>query len=286
MDWRAETVRLKAEGKSWADITQSLKDCFPELNEIQVREKLRTAIPRATKSNKPKIGQAGGFPIGVFSDIHAPFNHPNYLAFIQDTFEQYKVNQIVCCGDIIDHHALSRFNSDPGAMGAYDEMDKAATEIEKYAKAFPTMKVCNGNHDDIIERQAATLGIGKRCLKSVKDIYGIPDTWEFGDEFIIDDVLYKHGLNCAGKDGALNAAIQERMSVVIGHSHAFGGCKYSANKRDIIFGLNAGCGIDIAAYAFAYGKHAKFRPTLGCGIVFNPGYAIFVPMGEKWFRSK
>ena len=146
-------------------------------------------------------------------------------------------------------------------------------EVSKYVKAFPKVRMCKGNHDAFPVRQAATVGIGERYLKSYSELLHLPKTWEIADEFIINDVLYKHGINCMGKEGALNSAIQERMSTVIGHSHAFGGCKYSANKRDIIFGMNVGCGIDIDAYAFAYGKYDKNRPTLGCGIVFDSGNA-------------
>ena len=224
-------------------------------------------------------------PVGVFSDPHIPFNHPNYLQFCIDTFKKFGVGQVVCCGDLVDHHAISRFQSEPCAKGAYDELDMSIAEVSKYVKAFPKVRMCKGNHDAIPARQAATVGIGERYLKSYSELLHLPKTWEIADEFIINDVLYKHGINCMGKDGAINSAIQERMSTVIGHSHAFGGCKYSANKRDIIFGLNVGCGISIDAYAFAYGKYDKNRPTLGCGIVFDSGNAIFVPMGKEYFRD-
>ena len=224
-------------------------------------------------------------PVGVFSDPHIPFNHPNYLQFCIDTFKKFGVGQVVCCGDLVDHHAISRFQSEPCAKGAYDELDMSIAEVAKYVKAFPKVRMCKGNHDAIPVRQAATVGIGERYLKSYSELLHLPKTWEIADEFIINDVLYKHGINCMGKDGAINSAIQERMSTVIGHSHAFGGCKYSANKRDIIFGMNVGCGIDIDAYAFAYGKYDKNRPTLGCGIVFDSGNAIFVPMGKEYFRN-
>jgi hypothetical protein len=159
------------------------------------------------------------------------------------------------------------------------------SEVAKFVKAFPKVKMCKGNHDAIPYRQAATVGIGERYLKTFSELFNLPKSWEIEEEFIINGVLYKHGINCMGKDGAINTAIQERMSTVIGHSHAFGGCKYSANKRDIIFGMNVGCGIDIDAYAFAYGKYDKNRPTLGCGIVFNDSNAIFVPMGREYFRD-
>ena len=226
-----------------------------------------------------------GRPVGVFSDAHIPFNHPRYLDFVQDTFEKFGVGQVVCCGDLVDNHALSRHQTETCAKSPYDELDMSIREVEKFVAAFPSLKFCLGNHDLIPERQAATLGLGTRFLKSFPELFGLPSSWEIAEEHVVDDVLYKHGLNCGGKDGALNTAIQEGMSTVIGHFHAFGGCKYAANPRSILFGMNIGCGIDIAAYAFAYGKHAKYRPTLGCGIVFNKGYGIFVPMGAEFFRD-
>lgn len=223
--------------------------------------------------------------VGVIGDAHCPFNHPNYLQFCIDTFKKHRVKQIVCIGDLVDNHAISRHPTEPNAHGAYAELDSALTEVQKFVKAFPHVKMCKGNHDEIPKRQAATIGIGDRYLKSYHDLWGLPKTWEIADEFIIDDVLYKHGINCGGKDGALNTAIQEQMSTVIGHMHSFGGCKYAANKREIIFGLNVGCGIDISRYAFAYSRHTKYRPTLGCGIVYSPNEAYFVPMGAEYFRN-
>ena len=61
-------------------------------------------------------------------------------------------------------------------------------------------------------------------------------------EFIQDNVLYSHGVNWGGKNGAINKALTERMSCAIGHSHSFGGVQYSANSRDTVFGINVGCG--------------------------------------------
>jgi hypothetical protein len=256
---------------------------------LSAKEKIRGYI-RSTEEYKQsrqpvESQQPINRPVGVFSDPHIPFDHPGFLPFLIDTFKQYNVGQIVCLGDLVDNHAISRHQTETCAKSACDELDLSIARVAEYVKAFPVLKMAIGNHDTNIERQAATVGIDKRFLKSRHDLLGLPKTWELAEEFIIDNVLYKHGLNCLGKDGAVNTAIQERMSTVIGHSHSFGGCKYSANKRSIIFGLNVGCGIDIDAYAFAYGKHDKFRPTLGCGIVFSDSYAIFVPMPARFFRS-
>ena len=277
VDYKDEIKQLREQGLSLYEIADRLKAKFPEKTERQLWDMAHSAT-RSRKSMDEK-------PVGVFSDPHIPFNHPNYLQFCIDTFKKFGVGQVVCCGDLVDHHAISRFQSEPCAKGAYDELDMSIAEVSKYVKAFPKVRMCKGNHDAIPVRQAATVGIGERYLKSYSELLHLPKTWEIADEFIINDVLYKHGINCMGKEGALNSAIQERMSTVIGHSHAFGGCKYSANKRDIIFGMNVGCGIDIDAYAFAYGKYDKNRPTLGCGIVFDSGNAIFVPMGKEYLRN-
>lgn len=280
MGWKEEARQLKERGASLTEIAVALRAKFPEKTEHQLWEKAHSATRNQKKTNSD-ISR----PVGVFGDIHAPFNHPNFLQFLKDTFAKYNVDQIVCMGDLVDHHAISRHQTEPCAKGAYDELDMSIAEVEKYVQAFPSLRMCRGNHDDIPSRQAATVGIGERYLKSFSELLNLPETWVIEDEFILDGVLYKHGVNCTGKDGAINAAIQERMSTVIGHAHAFAGCKYSANKRDIIFGMNVGCGIDIDAYAFAYGKYDKNRPILGCGIVHNSREATFVPMGAEYFRN-
>lgn len=278
MDWKEFVAQQREENKSLTEIADLLEPYFPDLDAHQRWDKAH----EATRKGRVKLTDK---PIGVFSDPHIPFNHPNYLQFCIDTFKKHGVGQVVCCGDLVDNHALSRFDKEPCAKGAYDELDMSITEVAKFVKAFPKVKMLKGNHDDIPIRQAKTVGIGERYLKSYSELLHIPKTWEIADEIIINDVLYKHGINCLGKDGAINSAIQERMSTVIGHSHAFAGCKYSANKRDIIFGMNVGCGIDIDAYAFAYGKYDKNRPILGCGIVYSSERAEFIPMGRGYFRG-
>ncbi len=222
----------------------------------------------------------------VFSDVHAPFNHPNYLQFLKDTHKKYGCKEeVICLGDLIDHHAISRHQSETDSDGAYTELDRAIEEIAKYVEVFPKCILTLGNHDRIPVRQCAFLGIGERFVKSLSELVGLPSTWRVVIAEVVDGVFCTHGIGCGGKDGAINTAIVERRSVAIGHYHAFGGCKYSANRDSIIFGLNTGCGVDHEAYAFAYGKHSKFKETMGCGIIYNENHAVFVPMGAEYLRS-
>ena len=51
--------------------------------------------------------------------------------------------------------------------------------------------------------------------------------------------------------------------------------------------MNVGCGINVDAYAFAYGKHAKMKSQCwGCGIVYDSHTALFIPMGEKYMKQE
>ena len=279
IDCKDEIKQLREQGLSLYEIAKQLAPKYPDKTERQLWDMAHSAT-RMRGKNSMEVK-----PVGVIGDLHAPFNHPNYIQFCIDTFKAHGVGQIVCIGDLVDNHALSRHQTEPCALGAYAELDKAIEQVELITKAFPKAKMCIGNHDTIITRQAATVGIGERFLKSYSEVLGLPKTWEIADEFIIDDVLYKHGMNCGGENGAINAAKTECMSVVIGHAHSFGGCKYIVNPRNIRFGLSVGCGIDVQAYSFAYGKAFPRRPILGCGIVYNSGKADFVPMSSDYFRN-
>jgi predicted phosphodiesterase len=285
--WKDFVRHLISQGKSWREIAEATAHYFPTETYSQVYERVR----HIDKSHHKRVST----PINliavekrqtlVFSDTHMPFNHPNYLQFLKDTYAKYNCGSVVCLGDLVDHHALSRHDSEGCAKSPYDELNMALAEVKKYVEAFPYVKMCKGNHDEIIVRQSKTLGIGERFLKTFSELYCIPDTWDIEEEHIINGVLYVHGINCGGKDGALNKSIKECMSVAIGHSHAYAGCKYHANARSLMFGLNTGCGVDIKAYAFTYGAHSVDRPIIGCGVVYNDSHAEFIPMDSIYFRS-
>lgn len=277
-DWKvkAETLRFE-DGLSWTELAQAMQSDFPSLTLSQVREKVRDHCRTTARYQKPDT------PKLVFSDPHTPFDHPNFPYFLSDTYKRFACGSVACLGDMIDSHAISRHGSEPCALGAYSELDLAKQRIKIYTTLFPECDYLLGNHDLRPEKMAASVGIGSRYLKTIHELLELPDGWICrSDEFIENDVLYLHGINCGGKDGALNKALSERMSVCMGHNHAFGGVKEQANKRDRVFGMNVGCGINPEAYAFAYGRHARNRETLGCGVVFNSEYAIFVPMGREY----
>lgn len=225
--------------------------------------------------------------VGVVGDVHLPFAHPRYLDFCRDTFKQYRVDRVVFIGDLVDHHAMGFFDTDPDGESGEREAAMAYEDMRDWVKAFPKAVCCVGNHDERAFRCAKKAGIPARYLRGYKEVFGTPG-WKWDFSHIIDKVLYEHGTGSSGKDAAFLRAMQKRCSVVIGHTHTHAGAKFHTNDTSRIFSLQAGCGIDLRAYAFAYGRDFITRPTLGCGVVLDGVLPIFIPMpigkNEKYRR--
>ena len=214
----------------------------------------------------------------VIPDIHAPFTKLEYLDFLVKVALGKGVNTIVHVGDMCDHHAISRFDNHPEAIGGVTEFDLAYDFVQEYTKAFPYVKLCESNHDRIPYRQAQTLGIAESFMKSFHELYNLPDTWELQNIHIVNGVRYEHGhQNKGGVHGAYNACLVNRMSTVLGHWHGSFGVKYQNNGNSMIFGASVGCLLDNDSYAFAYGSGSANKPVLGCAVVYNDKKIELIP---------
>lgn len=223
----------------------------------------------------------------ILGDTHEPFCHPLYKNFCYEVANKFQCTEFVHIGDEVDNHAISYHESNPKGESASREADMAQKAMNKWYKTFPNVKVCIGNHSALHKRKAVTAGLPDRFIKTYEQAWEAPKGWKWALDWEIDGVLYTHGTGSSGQAGAINRARDSRQSVVIGHIHSFGGVLYSSSDKDMIFGMNVGCGIDIDAYAMEYARPFAKRPTLGCGVVLDGGrVAIFVPMplGSKIIR--
>lgn len=221
----------------------------------------------------------------VIPDMHHPFAHPDTVAFLKAVKERYKPNKVVCLGDEVDMHAMSFHTHDPDGYGPGKEHERALEALQPIYKMFPKVMVCISNHTARPFRRAVQFGIPKTFLREYKEFMEAPKGWEWANQWEIDNILYIHGEGYSGKNAALTAAQTNMQSTVIGHIHSFAGINYVANKRFLIFGLNAGCLINVDAYAFAYAKNARNKPIIGCAVV-DKGIPMFIPMvlkkGGRW----
>jgi hypothetical protein len=219
----------------------------------------------------------GKHTVLCISDLQIPYEHPDALDFCLAVDDEMNCDEVVCMGDEIDHHAMSRFDPHPEADGPAVELQKAIDRLGLWYKAFPEMKVCTSNHTRRIYKKAFHAGIPAAYLKDTGEWMQAPKGWKWMRYWVVDGVRYEHGDAAGGQYAARTLAIHNRQSTVIGHHHAHGGLNYVATENEVIFGMNTGCLIDFKSLAFEYASSSKFKPTLGVGVV-DKGVPKFVPM--------
>ena len=220
----------------------------------------------------------------IIGDTHVPFVHRNYLEFCRHTAAKYKARRVCHVGDVVDNHSISFHDHDADGMSPGDELKAARKVVALWAKAFPRVDCAVGNHDELARRQAVAAGLPGGYLRSFREVLGLPKGWRFAFTTTYRDRSghpwqLTHGTGSSGHDAAFKVANSHRISTAQGHIHTAAGVKYHANNKDIIWGLQVGCGIDRKAYAFNYGRDFKDKPILGCGIVLEGGVVLlFEPM--------
>lgn len=205
-----------------------------------------------------------------------------------DLRRTYKTNQTVIIGDVVDHHAISFHAANPMCPGPDDEYKLAKQLIKPWYKTFPNATVTIGNHDARVVRLAESVNIPAKYLRDYSEVWNTPK-WKWVEDVSIDEVYYFHGTGRGGIHPAYNAMKAYLSSVVMGHCHAASGVKHSSNPNKRTFGMDVGCGIDVDAHQFAYGKHFAARPMLSAGVVIDgtPHHHV-MPCGpsERYHKSK
>jgi len=213
----------------------------------------------------------------IIGDTHLPFVHKNYLKFVKSVYRKYKCNKVVHIGDLVDGHAWSYHESDPDGKSAGDELKMVHNAVKPWYKAFPNVTVCCGNHDKLPFRKAQTFGIPRHMIKDYNHIYGIEANWKWVHGIDIDGVWYTHGAS-AGQFSHVKSMEKTRTSWVQGHNHSSAGIGWSSSYKDLLFGMNVGCGVDQNSYSMAYGKDFPARPILSCGVVLDGTQPHLIPM--------
>lgn len=211
----------------------------------------------------------------AIGDLHAPFIRRGYLEHCLRVQDCYRLDTVVLLGDEADNHAISYHDKNPDGYSPGIELSKAKKVLKKWMQAFPVAKICISNHGSLFYRKAFSHGLPSAALRAYADLWDAPAGWRWENRHVVDGVQYIHGSGLSGAMGAITVAKGARQSTVIGHIHSHAGIVWSASHKDLIFGMNVGCGIDNSSYAFEYGRENPAKPVIGCGFVIDgqPGYA-------------
>ncbi|AEZ65093.1 hypothetical protein phiKT_00010 [Escherichia phage phiKT] len=216
----------------------------------------------------------------VVGDLHAPYTHPDAIAFLRHVRDSYVPDMVVQVGDETDGHAISFHDSDPNLDSAGVELEKAKLVLEKLHDLFPNLLVCDSNHGSLVYRRAKAHGLPVQFIKKYRDIL-FPEhgakKWSWADAWVLNTPLgpvrFQHQVS---GDFMLNAS-HERTSLVLGHEHGRFEVQYAASSSALYFGAYAGCLIDRKSLAFAYGKLHRKKPILGV-MVITDGCPQLIPM--------
>lgn len=214
----------------------------------------------------------------IIPDLHLPFQHKDAFVFLDAVKEAFGLDEVVCIGDLMDKYTSTRFPKHPVSSGARSELNKVKRILNKevYTR-YKKMRMCIGNHEMRSEKRIIDAGILPEEMKTLNELYEMPKGWEVKKYFDIDGVRYEHGVG-SGQIAAINRALSNGCSTVIGHVHCFAGVNYrTLINHQQIWGLNVGCLVDQEAYAFYYATEHRYKFTLGCGVILD-GVPIFVPM--------
>ena len=215
----------------------------------------------------------------IISDVQAPFHHPDTMPFLKAVKRKYKPNKVVNIGDLTDSYCLSAWTKDPDAISANDEIKEMLAFNKEISKLFPKVDILTSNHDLRLQRAAVRAGIPKHFLKDYHSWMGLPKSWKFHDELIIDNVMFTHGdeQGAGGMSAALNRVKHYGRSCVAGHLHTQSCVEYLATREKLLFGMQVGCLIDREALAFNYAKKGLKKPILSVGFI-DKGVPFIIPM--------
>jgi hypothetical protein len=210
-------------------------------------------------------------------DLHSPFIHKHALKFVKKVYKDYGCDTVIFGGDVFDQYSWSRYPTDPNVLTGRQEFKRAKRQIASWVDVFPEVTITTGNHDlRFFKRLKESRIPEEMVVHNFNEIWGLPDTWNWVNQYKIDNVIYMHGAR-SGENAHVTNAKDNRCSTVSCHTHSTGGVEYMANRENQIFAMNTGCLVNDREVGFAYANDLTRRPVLGCGVILD-GFPVFVPL--------
>ena len=221
--------------------------------------------------------------LGIISDTHFPFEHPDTFSFLQAIKDEYKPRSWIHVGDEVDYHAISFHESDPDLPSPGDELFQARQRIEKLSEIVPTLKLLESNHGSLVMRRQRTSGLSSSVFKTYHQILGAPRGWSWHHHLVLtlpnkSKVYCHHGLSKAHG----GASSRLGMHSVEGHFHTEFGAIYRNNGLSNLWSLKVGCLVDQNSIAFRYAKNNMWHFVIGCAVVVD-GHPVLLKMKTDKF---
>ena len=263
----------------------------------QVKKKLI----KQQKNFKTKTRKANNKRVLFISDLHAPYHHPDALAFLLALHKKHNFTRIVCLGDELDHHTLSFHKKEPEALSIFDELNQAQSFMRELATHFPEVDVVESNHGSLAYRKAKQGGIPRHLVTPyINTVFGqlnhngelvlvdnIGSGWHWHRDLILElpngnSVYVAHEIATDCK----NAIRRVHSCIVQGHFHTSLELRYEVSPTlGALWGMTGGCLLNDQAVVFNYNRNTPTRPALGCAGILDSQPIIFpmpVDKDNRW----
>lgn len=270
-------IKIGASNKQKSDYVRKLSKSFyaepslqmPSAEHHLFQEFIKWKNNQKTYSRRPHLpvpyGDGDKKNVLVIGDLHEPFCLNDYLDFCRFQQERFNCGTIVFIGDVIDNNYSSYHDSDPDGLSAGYELNYAIERVQDWYKVFPEAIVTIGNHDRLAYRKAFSGALSKKWVRSLNEVLQVPN-WHFYEEIEIDGVVYSHG-----EGGTARNKMKHHMqSTVQGHFHTQSYVDYIAGRKEQLFAVQVGCGVDAESYALAYAKKGP-NQIIGCAVILDGG---------------
>lgn len=213
----------------------------------------------------------------VISDLHAPFMHPDAIAFLKAVKTKYNPTRVILSGDEVDYHSISFHEHDPDLDSPGRELEKAIESLKPLYKLFPKAEVLESNHGSLVLRKAVANGFSRKFLKDYRDILEAPKGWSWHLDIT---TTLPNGSRCYfhhSKGKPLKTGQLYGMSHVCGHHHESFDIQYWSTPENLFFAMTVSSLVDKKSLALAYCKNNQKRPIVGVGLIVD-SHPVLVPM--------
>jgi predicted phosphodiesterase len=219
----------------------------------------------------------------VVFDPHCPFDYPDYRPHCKRVYEKFGCDRTIFTGDITDQISWSHWEKEADAPSPTEEYKWAKERVHLWEESFPDGYIVVGNHDARMTKMASKVGLLPEFFRKFSDIWGIKSL-KVVDEITLTiagkQVLFTHGDGLSGMNAVVNALQKYNQNIVFGHVHSVAGIEYRLNKKELIFSMCGGCGMDSSTIAARYAKDNKWGQVLTCGVIDSHCVPYLIPMGR------
>lgn len=212
--------------------------------------------------------------------------HPKALEFLCSVRDLYQIppENTLALGDLLDLFHFSKYPK--GAdfpITPVQEIEMAREKIKLWQREFPILKICLANHEERLQKRVSEADLPSSVVRSIAEIFQYPKDWEIRECFVPNTknpFVALHGdSNGQSSITLTNNPRQFGMSCVFGHFHSLASIMHVNTLTLDMWSFNAGCLIDETSFAFSYGNKAKFKPSIGCGVILDEGRTpIWLPL--------